>query len=258
MKRVLTICMIFMAVMAMEAQTVAVIDFMKVPANGGDAYMAVEKQWKTLHQSRVDAGEILGWELYWVRNSGTDSQYNFATATIYENFSKTENFASEAEMKKAFGDKMDDFMKKTDASRNLIYSEDYFLQVGIPGDVPDKYLVINHVQTDNVDNYINMEKVGYMPLHQEAKKLGQRNSWGIWTRWPNNDNSFQAVAIDGYTKFTDINGGDYGKALDNILPSKKSGEIFDMMNQINKTDQIRKFVKTEIWELVDTTTPKKK
>jgi hypothetical protein len=258
MKRVLTVCMIFMAVIAIEAQTVAVVDFMKVPANGGDTYVAVEKQWKALHQARVDAGEIVAWELYYVRNSGTDSKYNFATVSIYENFSKTESFASEAEMKKAFGEKMDDFMKKTDASRNLVYSEDYFLQIGIPGDVPDKYLVINEVQTDNVDNYITMEKVGYMPVHQEAKKLGQRNSWGIWTRWPNNDNSFQAVAIDGYTKFSDINSGDYGKALDNILPTKKSGEVYDMMSQINKTDQVRKIIKVEIWELVDNTAPKMK
>ena len=250
--------MIFLAVVAVEAQTVAVVDFMKVPANGGDAYMAIEKQWKTLHQSRVDAGEIVAWEFFYVRNTGSNSPYNFTTVTIYENFSKTENWATEAQMKKAFGEKMDDFLKKTEASRNLIYSENYFLQVGIPADVPDKYIVINQVQTDNVDNYINMEKVGYMPIHQEAKKLGQRNSWGIWTRWPNNDNSFQAVAVDGYTKFTDINGGDWGKAVDNILPGKKSGEVFDMMSQINKTDQIRKFVKTEIWELLDVTTPKKK
>jgi hypothetical protein len=258
MKSIFTICMIFLAAMAMEAQTVAVVDFMKVPATGGDAYVAVEKQWKALHQARVDAGEILGWELYYVRNTGTSSLYNYATVTIYENFSKTENFASDAEIKKAFGDKPDDFMKKTDASRNLIYSETYTLQVGIPSDVPDKYIVVNSVQTDNVDNYINMEKVGYMPIHQEAKKLGQRNSWGIWTRWPNTDNSVQAVAVDGYSKFGDINGGDYGKALDNILAAKKSGEVFDMMSQINKTDQIRKIVKTEIWDVVDMTTPKKK
>jgi hypothetical protein len=258
MKRVLTICMFFMAAFAMEAQTVAVVDFMKVPANGGDAYLAVEKQWKTLHQARVDAGEIIGWELYYVRNTGTNSLYNFTTVTIYENFSKTENFASEAEMKKAFGEKMDDFMKKTDASRNLIYSESFFLAVGIPSDVPDKYLVINEIQTDNVDNYINMEKVGYMPVHQEAKKLGQRNSWGIWTRWPNSDNSYQAVAVDGYSKYEDITGGDYGKVVDNLLPTKKATEVYDMMTQMNKTEEIRKIVKTEIWDLLDGTTPKKK
>lgn len=258
MKRVLTICIIFLAVMAVEAQTVAVVDYMKVPANGGDAYVAVEKQWKTLHQNRVDAGEIIGWELYFVRNTGTNSPYNFATVTIYENFTKTENWATEAQMKKAFGEKMDDFLKKTDISRNLVNTESYFLQVGIPSDVPDKYVVVNTIQTDNVDNYINMEKVGYMPIHQEAKKLGQRNSWGIWTRWPNADNSFQAVAVDGYSKFEDIGGGDYGKAMDNLLPTKKSGEIFDMMTQINKTDQVRKIVKSEIWDLLDSTTPKKK
>ncbi len=258
MKRLLTICMIFLAVMAVEAQTVAVVDYMKVPANGGDAYLAIEKQWKALHQSRVESGAIVAWELYYVRNTGTNSPYNFTTVTVYENFSKTENWATEAEMKKVFGEKMDDFLKKTDVSRNLVNTESFFLQVGIPSDVPDKYIVVNSIQTDNVDNYINMEKVGYMPIHQEAKKLGQRNSWGIWTRWPNADNSYQAVAVDGYTKFEDINGGDYGKALDNILPGKKSGEVFDMMSQINKTDQIRKFVKTEIWDLVDITTPKKK
>ena len=106
MKRVLTICMFFLAVIAVEAQTVAVVDYMKVPANGGDTYLAIEKQWKTLHQTRVDAGEILGWELYAVRNTGTNSPYNFATVTIYENFSKTENWATEAEMKKAFGEKI--------------------------------------------------------------------------------------------------------------------------------------------------------
>ncbi len=257
MKRVLTVCMIFMAVLAMEAQTVAVVDYMKVPANGSTDYLAIEKRWKDLHQNRVDAGQILGWELYAVRNTGTNSPYNFTTVTIYENFSKTENFATDDDFKKAFGEKLDDLMKKTDASRNLVNSESYFLAVGIPSDVPDKYIVVNSIQTDNVDNYVKMEKVGYMPMHEEAKKLGQKNSWGIWTRWPNSDNDIQAVAVDGYSKFADITGGDYGKILENILPSKKASDSYDMMDEIGKTDQVRKIVKSEIWDLLDGTTPKK-
>jgi hypothetical protein len=258
MRKLFIICMFFVAITAAEAQTVALVDYMKVPADGGTNYVAIEKQWKNLHQIRVDAGEILAWELYAVRNTGTNSPYNYATVTVYENFSKTENWASDAEMKKAFGDKPDDFLKKTDLSRNLVNEESFFLQVGIPSDVPDKYVVVNYIQTDNVDNYINMEKVGYLPLHTEAKKLGQRNSWGIWTRWPNADNGYQAVAVDGYSKFADIGGGDYGKVFESLMPSKKGNELFDMMTQINKTDQTRKMVKTEIWDLLDTTTPKKK
>jgi hypothetical protein len=258
MKKVFTICTIFMVALAMEAQTVAVVDYMKVPTNGGNDYVAIEQQWKTLHQNLVEAGRILGWQLYYVRNSGTDSPYNYTTVTIFENFAQTESWVAEDDLKKAFGDKMDDFLKKTEMSRNLIMSETYWLQLGIPSDIPDKFILVNSIQTDNLENYINMEKVGYMPLHQEVKNQGHRNSWGIWTRFPNADNNIQAVAVDGFTNFQDLAEGDYGKILENMLSTKKANETYAMMSEMNKTEQIRKIVKSEIWDLLDITTPKAK
>jgi hypothetical protein len=101
-----------------------------------------------------------------------------------------------------------------------------------------------------------MEKVGYMPMHEEAKKMGQRNSWGIWTRWPNNDNSVQAVAVDGYAKFSDINSVNYNDLMGKVMADKKPGEVYDMLDQINKTDQIRTIIKSEIWDLIDVTKSK--
>jgi hypothetical protein len=102
-----------------------------------------------------------------------------------------------------------------------------------------------------------MEKVGYMPMHDAAKKAGQRSSWGIWTRWPNEDNSVQAVAVDGYTKFSDINNVKYDELMGKVIADKKPGEVFEMTDQINKTDEIRTIVKSELWELLDSTAPKK-
>lgn len=257
MKHFLFTSLIVLASIAIEAQTVAVVDFMKVPGNGQDAYLAVEKQWKNLHQSKVESGAIQAWQLYYVRYSGTTSLYNFTTVTIYENFGKTETTLTDDDFKKAFGATSADFMKKTAASRDLIYSETYQLQVGIPSETPDKYIVVNFVRTDNLDKYLNMEKTGYMPMHQEAKKLGQRNTWGIWTRWPNNDNSFQAVAVDGFTKFSDINNVNYNDVMAKVMAEKKPGEVYEMLDQVTKTDQMRTIVKSEIWDLLDTTTPKK-
>jgi hypothetical protein len=101
-----------------------------------------------------------------------------------------------------------------------------------------------------------MEKTGYMPVHLEAKKAGQKNSWGIWTKWPNNDNSVQAVAVDGYSKFSDINGGNWDELMGKLMASKKPGEVYNMFQQIDKTDEIRSIVKSEIWDLVDVTKPK--
>jgi len=256
MKNLLMIMLFVLFSFALKAQIVAVVDYMKVPANGQDVYLAVEKQWKTLHQSRVDAGTILGWELYHVRNSGTLSPYNFATVTIYENFNKTEAPFNDAEFKKAFGNNAADVLKKTTAARDLVYSETYQLAVGLPNAGSDKYIVVNSFQTDDLGKYLNMEKVGFMPLQAESMKMGHRSSWGIWTRWPNADNSVQAVAVDGYTSFADINSMDYNAVIEKVISEKKPAETVEMLDQIYKTGEIRKGVKSEIWEVVDETTPK--
>lgn len=257
MKNLLVAGFLVLSSFAVTAQTVAVVDFMKVPDNGQDAYLAVEKQWKPLHQNRVESGTILGWNLYAVRGSGSQSPYNFATITIYENFGKTEAPLTDADFKKAFGSNQADVMKKTGASRSLIYSQTYHFQVGLPSDGPDKYLVINSIHTNDLNKYINMEKVGYMPMHDEAKKAGQRSSWGIWTLWPNEDNNVQAVAVDGYSRFSEINNVNYDDLMGKVIAGKKPGEVFEMTDQINKTDEIRTIVKSELWELLDSTAPKK-
>jgi hypothetical protein len=148
-------------------------------------------------------------------------------------------------------------MNQTGKSRSLIYSESIQLELSVPSDVQDKFLVVNWIKTDNVGDYINMEKVGYLPLHQEAKKAGQKNSWRVWTRWPNEDNSFQAAAVDGYSSFSQINHVDLGAAFEKYIAGKKLDEFWNVTDQVQKTDKIRSIIKTQIWEYVDGTTPKK-
>jgi hypothetical protein len=41
-----------------------------------------------------------------------------------------------------------------------------------------------------------------------------------------------------------------------LMASKKPGEVYNMFQQIDKTDEIRSIVKSEIWDLVDVTKPK--
>jgi len=42
-----------------------------------------------------------------------------------------------------------------------------------------------------------------------------------------------------------------------VMAEKKPAEVYEMLDQVTKTDQIRTIVKSEIWEVLDTTTPKK-
>lgn len=257
MKNLYLTALVVIASLALDAQTVAVVEYMKVPENGGVNYEAIEKQWKTLHQSRVEAGKILAWHLWYVRNSGAGSPYNYVTVTMYENFNKTGASLTEEEFRQAFGEKADEVMEKTGAARSLVYGETYHLRSSIGTEVMPKFLVLNSIHTKNVDEYINMENVGYKPLHEASKKAGVRSSWDLWTRWPSSDNNVQAVVVDGYPSFENINNIDYYALFEKYMVGKKASDIMDMMNQIQRTDEIRTIVKSEIWEFVEGTTPKK-
>jgi hypothetical protein len=69
------------------------VSYMKVPAGGEDAYIALERQmWKPIHAQRVADGHAAGWALYALRfPSGAGLDYNFATVESYDQFGQLEN-----------------------------------------------------------------------------------------------------------------------------------------------------------------------
>jgi hypothetical protein len=44
--------------------------------------------------------------------------------------------------------------------------------------------------------------------------------------------------------------------MSKVMASKKPGEVYDMVDQISKTDAVRTIVKSEIWDLLDATKSK--
>ncbi len=130
---------------------VVVLNYMKVPAGGNESYVSVENQWKKVHQNLVNEGKKLAWNLYYVHNSGTESDYNFVTADIYKDIpSAIESFSYDA-LKEIWGDKTDDILKKTMDSRELIHSETVGLAMGIPSVNKEKYLLVSFMKADDPD-----------------------------------------------------------------------------------------------------------
>jgi hypothetical protein len=153
---------------------------------------------------------------------------------------------------------MDEVLNKTVASRSLVGSETVHLEASIASDVPDKYLLVNFIKTDNLDEYLNMEKTAYQPFHEESKRAGERNSWRLWTRWPYQDDAFQAVVVDGYLKFEDINSIDLSAYFGKVTAGKSPGDVMNIVDLALRTEKIRTIAKAEIWDLVDSTAPKSK
>ena len=240
------------------AQMVAVVNYMKVPQGGEDAYMANEREWKKIHQARVNEGKMIAWELFYIHNSGTDSRYNFATVDVYENMEKAlSGGVSLEEIKKAWGEKYNDILKKTNTVRNLAYSDMFAWEMGIQSKAQEKYILVSFMKADDLGKYYEMEKKAYMPMHQIAIDEGKMNGWSVWSRWFRNDNYFDAVTVNSYVSAAQMSGIDYGAAMDKLKGGKSFNELYDIISLADKTNDLRTIVKTQLWELVEITTPKK-
>lgn len=108
------------------------VDFMKVNPGKDADYLKVEQDlWKPIHQERIKQGLTKSWSLYGVQfPSGTDQKYGYVTINTFDQFSQLENPYGSFE--KVFskvhpGVKADEFMDRTEKSRNLVRSEVWVL-----------------------------------------------------------------------------------------------------------------------------------
>jgi len=239
------------------AQPVAVVNFMKVPQGGYDAFMANELEWKKLHQNRVNEGKLISWQVYYIHNQGTGSPYNCATVDVYPNMEPSLAGLTQDEMKKGLGEKYNDVLKKTNTVRNLVYSETLGQVFFIPSKAPDKYLMVSSMKTKDTGKYYDMEKKAYMPMHQAAIDQGKMNGWSVWARMFPEDNTCEAYTVNAYSSSAQINAMDYNAAFEKAKEGKSTNELMEMFKLMDETESLRTIVKAQLWELVDATTPKK-
>jgi len=257
MKRTLLFASLCLVTLMSHAQMVAVVNYMKVPASGDDAYVANEKEWKKIHQMRVNEGKMIAWQLFYIHNQGTGSPFNYATVDVYENLEAALKGLTLDEIKKVWGEKYNDVLKKTNTVRNLVYSETIGWTMGLPSKEPDKYLMISAMKSTDQGKYLDMEKKAYMPMHQAAMDQGKLNGWSIWTRWFNNDTIWDAVAVNSFASAAQIGTVDYDAAFEKVKAGKSTNDLVEMINLSNETSNLRTIVQTQLWEQVDVTSPKK-
>ena len=256
MKKVIILAFAICLTSQIQAQ-IAVVNYMKVKPGNGDAFLANERIWKKLHQQRVNDGKIIAWEVFYVHGSGTNSPYNYATVDIYPDMNSALQGVSTEELKKVYGEKYADVLSKTNATRDLIYSDMFSRRFGVSGTGTEKFLRVSFMRSKS-DNYFEMEEKAYMPFHKAAIDMGNLNSWSVWSRPFWNSMAFDAVTVNGFSsieQMTKMNYGDevFKKSTANLSP----GELMEITNYMQKTDEIRDMTRSQLWELIESTTPKK-
>ena len=108
------------------------VDYMKVSPGKDTEYLKVEREmWKPLHQERIKGGRLRSWSLYGLQfPSGTEEKYDYITVNAFDEFGQLENpFANADKMlaKVHPGEKVEDFLDRTEKSRSLVRSEVWVL-----------------------------------------------------------------------------------------------------------------------------------
>lgn len=223
-----------------------VLEYMHVEMENTGDYIAVEKEWKKIHQARIDAGIITGWQLWRNVYAAADDPYQYITINWYENYAKTFEDAPEGIFDDVLTDKeWEELYTKTMKSRTLGSREVMHRALNAEGSESGKYVVINHMRVKpGMENaYMDVESEIWKPYQEEAIKRGMKANWGVWVAWPYKEGQSRYSSVDGYNSMDQMMMGD------NILEDVHPGMTWEEIDK--KTSETRRISSIEIWEIVD-------
>ncbi len=234
-----------------------IVEYMKVKPGMMTKYRECEKAWKMIHEARLKAGYITGWELERVVfPSGTDNEYDFLTITHYKNW-KAMDAEDSSTFEKFFKALPEDQRMAADSAntyRDIVKREIWTgLEVLFaPGAKNPKYRVENFmsVPAGGWDQWMEMETKFAKPFIEKSMEMGNRAGWliGSLVLPRGSELPYQASTIDFYDSWEDMGKSDE-KAWTAVYGDMEDEQIG---KRINST---RTLVKSEVRLLVDHVMP---
>ncbi|MCB9282956.1 MAG: hypothetical protein H6563_02695 [Lewinellaceae bacterium] len=236
-----------------DNQEYVVTEYMKVKPGMEDQYRECEKIWKTIHQERMKAGYITGWELERVVYPyGTANEYDYLTITHYKNWAAIhgENNETWQAMFGKLNDEQRAIAQKAEDYRDMVKREIWTAgdMVFAEGTTPPRYRVENfmRIPADGWNAWIDMETKFVKPVHEKNIAMGNRAGWLIaYMILPQGDGfPYQASTVDYYNTWEDMN-KDQGKAWKEVYPNMSDADIG------KRIESTRTIILTEVRVLSD-------
>lgn len=229
------------------------VDYMKVAPGQDAAYLALEQEWKPVHQSRIDAGRAMGWYLFEVLSpTGTEADHNYVTVRVYDSFDHLENpFSAEILAAALPGVDLTEMNNRTLRARDLVRSETYQVYgsvVGTDSSAPPRYVAFNYMQVPvgGADAYLTLEDA-WKTIHEVRVRNGEMAFWrGLVRVFPAGSGyAHNYATVDGYTNWSDLIAFD----LDRLIGEAGLGIGGAELTRL--TEQARDHVRGEVWILRD-------
>ncbi len=166
-----------------------VFELMKVEEGMGSDYWETENFWEKLHEQRVKDGEIIGWDLWALRPSGTDQGHQFMTVTLFNDpvkmmsggdFNKTMDGAYPNMSQVDRDSKMEQTAKSRDLAV-IVYLQQ-IASVGGDYEMPLGTIAqINFMKAKpgETSAYEEMESTAFKGMHEQRIAAGGMAMWGL-------------------------------------------------------------------------------
>ncbi len=186
----LTVFIFFLSlcIPSFSQETYLLMEMMDVDPNSNTSYLEVEEFWSKIHQQRVNAGEIRGWDLWTFIPAGTEQEYRFMTVTFFESaVSMFEGLTDESINKHAAAvypdmseNELNAMLEQTGTSRDIA-AQIYSVESDKAGEFKvglGTYATMAWMKTDHPD-YLEMESEIFKPMHTKSIEAGEMMGWSL-------------------------------------------------------------------------------
>ena len=246
LKTTLTLLLSLITIFAWS-QTV-IVDYMKVKPENDSKYLEVEKEWKKIHEARLEKGYITAWQLWQKMYATAEDEYQYITTTWFKDLASTDVDEFEDVFLPLYNEKsLGELMGKTGDARQHVKREVTHQLASAENSKWADYIIIGQMKLipGMRSAYEKMEKELYKPIAVEAINREWSESWSIWYQFPMPEHNYDYVAVNGYKDLDQAFSADYQKLIETVYPDKTMEEISENITSTRKT------VSTEIWKLVD-------
>ncbi len=230
------------------------IDYIKpVPGKRAD-YIRMERElWKSIHQARVAAGNIVSWKLYSVSFPNGDSlEYEYVTVTELPSWAALEEPYKGIDAEKILGaDKAKD-SRTGYATRKMVRRDTVRLDLATDNfsKSANTLLSVHFIKPlpGKANDFMKIQREYFLPMNNAAAEAnGGATSWAaaLVRYTDHSDQSYSHVSFNGSASFTQ---------MDSAMPAdlQSTWNIkFQTYGPLLETSRTK--VRNELWRLVDQT-----
>lgn len=256
MKKLLSLTLTGIVALSLAANLFSqanMVSYMKVKPGKMQDYLEVEKEWKKIHQARLEKGHIIGWQLWHKMYGGAGDEYQYIVINWYKNLANAEKGGWEIIDELYTKEEKEKLFQKTLDSRVTIRTDAMRLVTQAEVTKPTNYIMIASMRPKQGmrDEYIQMEKDIFKPVWEEViNQGGNLSHWSLWNKWMYKEGDVELFIVQGYNEFSDINRGiNAEEILKKVHPDMSMDEMREL---VGKT---RDSVARELWRLVDSVMP---